>query len=256
MPRSSEAKEKRLPVVERMLEDNVSPEEIAKAVGTTSRTIYNDIAALKAKGHIKDLRREMPKTQEGRDTLIVENVKTLDTVRWLINEGTSMLEFLKEWMGVPEHDKCKVCGCLGRHKSAQDFMAVAKVMDSLTNSLTLLAKVLGEITDSPIINVLQADQDVNNILAIVVRGDELIAAQLTSMDKELVYIGEQVPMFRPHVERLRERISTIVAQPVSRHLHQELTASARRAQRLGGYQSAREQALLGGGSIEGEYREV
>lgn len=250
-------KEARLVQVEKMREDGVTLEDIAKKIGVTSRTVSFDITELKKRGRIKDARKEMPKTQEGRDVLISQNVKTLDTVRWLINEGTQMLDYIKEWMGVDEHNKCDKCGCIGRHKSAQDFMAMAKIMDSLTNSLTLLAKVLGEITDSPIINVLQADADVTMIMSSIARGDEYIGRELQQMDTQLEYLSSQVGgMFAPHIKAIRERISLLVNKPVGRQLHSELAASKRRQERIGGYQTMREQALLDGPVIEGDFREV
>lgn len=249
---NDKGKAARLPQVERMKSEGYTNEQIADKLKVTSRTIANDVAELRSKGFIKESRKELPQSQEGRDMLVEENVKTLDTVRWLITEGRTLLHNIQEFMGLSNHAPCEACGCKGRYLNAQDFMAASKIMDSLTNSLTLLAKVLGEITDSPVVNVLQMDSDVTLLLRSIMRGDQTVVEQLNGIDKALELLAREEPSVQPHVAEIRSKILAMGEQPLGRYVYQELTGqSQRRANRLPNYQ-----ALLEEATIEGEFTEV
>lgn len=248
---NDKGKAARLPQVERMKSEGYTNEQIADKLKVTSRTIANDLSELKRKGFIKESRRELPQSQEGRDMLVEQNVKTLDTVRWLINEGRQLQGDIREYMKL-DHEPCDCCGCRGRSLNAQDFMAASKIMDSLTNSLTLLAKVLGEITDSPVVNVLQMDSDVTLLLRSIMRGDQAVVEQLNGIDRALEVLAREEPSVQPHVAEIRSKILAMGEQPLGRHVYQELTGqSQRRANRLPNYQ-----ALLEEATVEGEFKEV
>jgi DNA-binding Lrp family transcriptional regulator len=257
MPRSSEAKEARLPLVERMKSDGFSIDEIAAQLKVSPSSIDADMRELRKRGHIKAARAQLPHSQEGRDSLFTAAIRTTDTIRWLITEGRTLLQDVREYMGL-NHAPCEACGCKGRYNNAQDFMAASKIMDSLTNSLTLLAKVLGEITDSPIVNINQIDQDATLFLSAIARGDQRVFEQIQIVDRQLELLGKEEPQFLPHVNSMRVRLSDIGKQPIGRYVYQELTgASARRQERLDSFPAIREQALLPSpDAIEGEFEEV
>jgi predicted transcriptional regulator len=185
--------------VERLLgTSGKSYEEIAAELGVDKKTIYRDAKEMKAAGKV--LKKQIPQSQQMRDEVFDRAVSTHDMIQWAARDAQEMLIMLRtEIEGGGE--ACDACGRKRKDLSDMKTQNYFRGMDTLVKQLELLAKLLGQISDTPQLAIFQIDADVQLILQAIAKFDEGIARQLYS---EMLQVSERrrrrLPEFAEIVE--------------------------------------------------------
>ena len=201
-------KDARLAKVDKLRANGASIKQMAESLGVTERTIKRDMAELRSEGKL--LKREIPKVPAMRDAVLDRHLDTIDEAQWAVLKLRSFIEKVEEEIN-KKVELGELDGVL--------LSSYAKTFDSYTNQLTLIAKMLGLITDAPQLSVAVIDNDV----------------------------ADTVAFLRQHSNCKHCGEDTGIAQALYNHL---IANSERRARRMP------ELAMLGEPVVEAEFREV
>jgi hypothetical protein len=132
-------------------------EDIARQLHVDVRTIKRDYSELDAQGK-KAKRQLVLQDDRLRDAALDTHETTMAEIRWAIKQLRDGVEAVNDAVMEKVQDGT-IDGVL--------LSSWAKMYDSLTNQLTLKAKVAGEITDAPQLSIVQIDTDVQDTIALV-----------------------------------------------------------------------------------------
>jgi transcriptional regulator with XRE-family HTH domain len=164
MTQQQKTKKARLLDVERLRTlPGMTQKQMASELGVTERQIKRDVAELNAQGKLakKDIPFSAPVIaldDAKRDAAIEQHESTMTQIRWAIKELMTGAEKINTAV-LQAVDNGELDGVL--------LSSWAKMYDSLTNQLTLKARVAGEWTDAPQLSIIQIDRDVEDTIGIL-----------------------------------------------------------------------------------------